>query len=195
MSSDFYSKPSYVASGSFPVYSGKRKQTGGAIFMPIYSGGRRQLGGSIFGSIRNIIAPAGQAALKGLKTVASNKTVQNMAKTVAKEAAKKGTQVLANVAADALQGKSAEAAFKEHTTRAALDVLTNISSEEDEIRKKKLAKRRLGSSSKHVTSSKHVKSSKLKQNSKKRLPDPVEEIEPAISAKKRRAQVANQDLF
>lgn len=184
MASNFYAAPTYASSGGAPF--------------PVYAGGRRQVGGSVLGSLRQLLAPVGSAAMRGLKTVASNKTLQNMGKTIATEAAKKGAQVLTNVAVDALQGKNAQESLKEHSTAAALEVLTNTaaSSKDEDIRSRKVAKRRLLASS--SSSSNSSSSNKLKQNPKKRVAETVvEELAPeATSAKRRRrAEYAKGDLF
>ena len=105
MAANFYASPSSMTGGfNFPVYSGKR----------------RQRGGKLFGSFRNFMAPIGKQLLQGVKTVARNQTVQN----VAKNLAKRGTEVLASVAVDALHGRNVGEAFKERTREAALSALT-----------------------------------------------------------------------
>lgn len=100
----FYSRPTYMTGGVLPVYSGRR----------------RFRGGGIFSSIRTALAPIGRQVLQGVKTIAKNSTVRNFAK----EVGKRGTQVLANVAVDALQGRNVGEAFKERSRQAALTALT-----------------------------------------------------------------------
>ena len=104
MVANFYSKPSSMTGGLLPIYAGKR----------------RLKGGKLFGSLRNFMAPIGKQILHGLKTVAKNKSVQN----IAKEVAKRGTEVLANVAVDALQGRHVGESFKERAKEAALNAIT-----------------------------------------------------------------------
>lgn len=112
MAANFYALPSSMTGGfNFPVYSGKR----------------RQKGGKLFGSFRNFMAPIGKHVLQGVKSVARNKIVQN----VAKGLAKRGTEVLASVAVDALQGKNVGEAFKERTREAALSALTGSPSAQE----------------------------------------------------------------
>lgn len=103
-SSTFYASPSYMNGGAFTVYSGSR----------------RQKGGGFLGSLRSIMAPVGRNLVKGVQNIARNKTVQDLAKTVAR----KGTEALANVAVDALQGRNIREAFSDRSKRAALEALT-----------------------------------------------------------------------
>ena len=86
----------------------------------IYSGSRRQRGGGFLGSLRSIMAPVGRNLVKGVKSIARNKTVQDIAKMVGR----KGTEALANVAVDALQGRNIRDSFSERSKRAALEALT-----------------------------------------------------------------------
>lgn len=102
MSNSFYSAPSAM-SGGFTVYGGYR----------------RQRGGGIFGSFRKMMAPVGKQAWSAMKKVASNKTVQS----IARKAAEKGAEVVAGVAVDALQGRNIGESIKERARDAALQSL------------------------------------------------------------------------
>lgn len=86
----------------------------------VYGGYRRQRGGGIFGSFRKMMAPVGRQALSGIKAIARNKTVRN----IAKQAAAKGAEVLAGVAVDALQGRNIGESFKERGREVAMQTLT-----------------------------------------------------------------------
>ena len=179
MASNFYSEPSYMAGGSFPIYSGSRKQ----------------VGGSFFGSMRQYLAPMAKTAAAGFRTAAKNETLRSMAKTLAKEATKKGVEVLTNVTVDALQGKDAGESFKEHSRSAAIDILTDVN---DNIspkgREKRKARRLLNKDSDYSTSNrKTVKQSRKRE----REPDPIEEeVESSIKSKRqRRQELAERDLF
>ena len=46
----------------------------------IYSGARRQQGGAFLGSLRRFMAPIGRTAWSGMKSLARNKTVRSVAK-------------------------------------------------------------------------------------------------------------------
>ena len=119
MSSAFYSTPTYMSGGAFTIYSGTR----------------RQKGGGFFGSIRKVISPVGRNMLKGIKTIARNKTVQD----IAKVAARKGAEVLTNVAVDALQGQHIGRSLGQRTKQAALETLTgNTSSIEPAPKRRKV---------------------------------------------------------
>lgn len=114
----------------YPIYKGSRRrlQLGGFYSAPsymtgglIYSGSRRRLrGGGFLGSMRSVLAPVGRQALQGLKSLARNQTVRNFAK----EAAKRGTEVLAGVAVDALQGRNVGESLKQRSREMALQTLT-----------------------------------------------------------------------
>jgi hypothetical protein len=67
-----------------------------------------------------MLAPIGRQALQGMKSIANNKTVRHLAK----EAAKRGTEVLAGVAVDALQGRNVGEALTERSREMALRALT-----------------------------------------------------------------------
>lgn len=186
MYSDFYAGPSYNSS---PRY-------------PIYTGGRRAIGGGILGSFRQFMAPVGRAAVSGIKNIARNENVRNVAKTVLKEAAKRGTEILTNVAVDALQGKNVDEAFREHGKAAALNMLTSLGdSSDDEIRKRKIAKRRItpvAAATTTAAAAPPVATSNVNnfKQSNKRVADPIEELDAGISVKKRRrAETAYRDLF
>ena len=119
-SRNFYSQPSYMNGGSYTIYSGSRRQ---------------QRGGGLLGSFKNLIAPIGRRAMatmkkvvlptviSGVKRVAQNKTVQN----VAKAAAKRGTEALGNVVLDALKGENVKTAIKERAKEATLGLLADES--------------------------------------------------------------------
>ena len=105
MSGSFYASPSYLSGGSYTIYSGAR----------------RHRGGSFLGSLSKFMAPIGRQAFSGLKTLARNKTVRD----IAKQAIVKGAEAAANVTADALQGRNVGNAIQEHSKEAALNVLAN----------------------------------------------------------------------
>lgn len=104
MTSSFYANPSYMNGGSFTIYSGSR----------------RQRGGGFLGSLRSVMKPVGQNIIKGVKAIARNKAVQD----IAKAAAQTGTQLLANVAVDALHGQDIRDSFSNRGKQAALNILT-----------------------------------------------------------------------
>ncbi len=153
MSSNFYSAPSYMTGG-----------------FTIYGGYRRQRGAGIFGSFRKIMAPIGRQAISGLKKVAQNKTVQD----IAKKAAAKGAEVLTGVAVDALQGRNIGESFKERGRDVALRTLTGQAPAPTSVAPSRKRKR-----------SKSVRK-KLKQ--RKRLPPARELLKPP--AKRRRHSVS-----
>ena len=102
MNNAFYTAPSYMAGG-----------------YTVYGGYRRQRGAGMFGSFRKMMAPIGRQAFRGLKTIAKNKTVRQ----IAKQAAQKSAEVLSGVAVDALQGRNVGDSFKERARNAALESL------------------------------------------------------------------------
>ena len=114
MEANFYEAPSHMAGGYI-----------------VYGGYRRQRGGKLFGSFRNMITPIGRQLVSGIKTIAKNKAVRNIAKTVAQ----KGAEVAVGVAVDALQGRNVGESLKERTRQTALDTLTTAL---EEPRKRKL---------------------------------------------------------
>lgn len=120
MSANFYAKPTYMSGGAFTIYSGSR----------------RQIGGGFLGSIRKAMAPIGRTALQGLKTIARNKTVRG----IAKQAAKRGADVLANVAVDALQGRDIGQSFRERGKEAALGALVGEPSGQATPKRRRSAK-------------------------------------------------------
>ena len=99
MATNFYSAPSHMAGGYI-----------------VYGGYRRQRGAGVFGSFRKFMAPIGRQALSGIKAIARNKAVQD----IAKKAAEKGAEVITGVAFDALQGQDIGQSFKERTREVAL---------------------------------------------------------------------------
>ena len=103
MSANFYAAPSVMSGAGFTVYGGYR----------------RQRGAGIFGSFRKYMAPIGRQALSGMKTVAANKSVQNMAK----QAAAKGAEVLTGVAIDAIHGRNVGDSFQQRGREVALRAL------------------------------------------------------------------------
>lgn len=121
--------PIYKGGGNLPVYKGSRRFYGGAFYTApsymsgggfIYRGARpRFQGGSIFGSLRSSLAPIGRQALQGLKTLSKNQTVRG----IAKEAAKRGAELLTSVAVDTLQGRNAGESLKERSREIALRTL------------------------------------------------------------------------
>ena len=90
----------------------------------VYKGSRRQRGAGIFGSLRQYMSPIGRQALQGIKKIARNKTVQN----IAKKAAAKGAEVLTTVAVDALHGRDVGESLRERSREAALRALTGDAS-------------------------------------------------------------------
>ena len=135
MAAEFYARPSYMNGGAFTIYSGSR----------------RQKGGGILGSIRNALMPAGRTAMKALKSLARNKTVRGLAK----QAVKRGTQVLTNVAVDALQGQDIGQSFKRHGKEAALQAIVGDDEDEEDYEAPPKKRRK-------------KKSKKLKQSNRRR---------------------------
>ena len=157
MIDSFYSQPSRK---SFVVYSG---------------GYVHQRGGGVFGSFRKFMAPVGRSALSGLKAVARNKTVQD----IAKKAATKGAEVLTGVAVDALQGRNVHESLKERSRDAALEALTGQSTASAGVSNKRKRKRK-------QKQTKHLKQ-------RKRL-SPVYAVK-APPAKRQKRVFATEDLF
>jgi flavin-dependent dehydrogenase len=85
-----------------------------------------------------MLAPIGRQALQGMKSIASNKTVRHLAK----EAAKRGTEVLAGVAVDALQGRNVGEALKERSREMALRAITGEGNKQVKKRKKQFKQSR-----------------------------------------------------
>ena len=104
MSANFYAGPSHMLGGAFTIYSGTR----------------RQRGGSFFGSLKKIMVPVGQSAVRGLKAAARNPMVQSAAKRVLEQGIALGT----NVAVDALQGRNVGESIRERAREGALQALT-----------------------------------------------------------------------
>lgn len=102
MIDNFYTSPSYMSGGAYTIYSG----------------GRRHRGGSFLGSLSRFMAPIGRQAVSGLKTLARNKTVRD----IAKQAITRGAEAAANVTADALQGRDIADAIKQRSKEAAFNV-------------------------------------------------------------------------
>ena len=124
--------------------------SGGAF--TIYSGTRRQKGGGILGSIRKVMSPVGRNMLKGIKTIAKNKTVRD----IAKVAAQKGAEVLTNVAVDALQGQHIGQSLGQRTKQAALEALTGNASSNEPAQKR----RKVTVKSSYINTSKKLKQKK-----------------------------------
>lgn len=110
----FYAAPSYQSGGSFPIYRGTR----------------RHRGGKFFSSVRNFIAPIGRQAFSGIKRGFKHLAQNSVVRNIASEAAKRGTEMLANVAVDALQGRNVGEAFKERSREAALKAIVGESAED-----------------------------------------------------------------
>ena len=127
MSTNFYTAPSYMTGG-----------------YAVYGGYRRQRGGGIFGSFRTMMAPMGRQMVKGMKSMAANKTVRKIAKKVAE----KGAEVAAGVALDALHGRNIGESIKERSRDAALQAITGPSQPSPQRRKRKLKQKKRSSSSK-----------------------------------------------
>ena len=155
-------------------YSAPSSMTGGYI---VYGGYRRQRGAGLFGSFRNFMAPIGKQALSGVKAIARNKAVQD----IAKKAAMKGAEVLTGVAVDALQGQNIGDSLKNRSRQAALETLTGQSSTpiHNRGRKRKAAK------------SKNRQVKRFKQ--KKRM-GPAKTILNTPPAKKRRTSLSRAAL-
>ena len=169
MSANFYSIPS--------------NQVGGFI---VYGNHRRQRGAGAFGSFRKFMAPIGRQALSGIKSIAKNKTVQN----IAKKAAAKGAEVLTGVAVDALHGRNVHESLKERSRNAALEALTGESAQSNPPITKK--RKRAGSSIKSTPSGKKRKRTKsLKQKKRKASLQALK----APVAKRRRRIKKTEDLF
>ena len=156
---NFYANPSSAAGGGYLVY-------------------RVQRGGGRFGAFRNFMAPIGKSALAGIKSIAKNQTVRN----IAKKAAATGAEILTGVAVDALQGRDIHQAFKDRSKEAALNVLTGQSSSSD------VGKRRLRSSSKRG-------SRKRRKSLKQTQALPAIHALKAPPSKKRRRKVTSGNLF
>lgn len=167
MTANFYAAPSHMAGGFI-----------------VYGGYRRQRGAGVFGSFRKFMAPIGRQALSGVKAIARNKTVQD----IAKKAAQKGAEVLTGVAVDALQGRDIGQSFKERSRNAALTALTG-----EPVTTTGPAKR-AASSSIHRQSRKRKAQSakKLKQKKNRILPAKVLLKEPP--AKRRRIALSRAAL-
>ena len=129
---NFYSAPSNMAGG-----------------YTVYGGYRRQRGGGIFASIRNAMAPIGRVALTAMKSLAKNKTAQK----IAKQAAKKGAEVLTGVAVDTIQGRDVGESFKERSREAALQTLAGAPSDASTKpkRKRKLKQKKRSAPAKNIT--------------------------------------------
>ena len=104
----------------------------------IYSGARRHRGGSFLGSLSRFMAPIGRQAVSGLKTLAQNKTVRD----IAKKAITRGAEAAANVTADALQGRNITDSIKQHSKEAAFNVYADAT--QPQSRKLKQKKDKVG---------------------------------------------------
>lgn len=154
MSIEFYSRPTFMSGGLYRVYAGSRPQHGSGILS----------------NIRSYMAPLGSTALRGLKSVARNKTFRQ----VAKKAAEKGAEVLTGVAVDALQGEHIGESLKSRSRQAALETLVGPPS--NNSRRKKL------------------KQNQKSKKTKKRLPSATEAIKQPVT-KKRRLKINRGELF
>jgi len=130
MATNFYSMPTYMSGGAFNIYAGAR----------------RQFGGGFFSSLRTSLAPVGKNMLKGMKSLAKNKTFQDIAKT----AAQKGAEVLTGVAVDALQGQHIGRSLEERSKRAALEALIGNNDSPPPTKRKKIQIRPQNSTRKRV---------------------------------------------
>ena len=169
MSANFYSIPS--------------NQVGGYI---VYGSQRRQRGAGVFGSFRKFMAPIGRQALAGVKSIAKNKTVQD----IAKKAAAKSAEVLTGVAVDALQGHNVHESLKERSRIAALEALTGKSAAESTPVTKK--RKRTGASAISTPSAKKQK--QVKRLKQKKRSASFQAIK-APAAKKRKRKANTGDLF
>ena len=174
MSVNFYTAPSNMAGG-----------------MIVYGGYRRQRGAGAFGSFRKYMAPIGRQALQGLKTIAKNKTVRNIAKT----AAQKGAEVLTSVAVDALQGRDINEAFKERAREVALRTLTGEPTDVVPANNQRKRKRR---QSNNQIKRKQVKQAKNFKQRKRQASAKVVLRRPPAKRRRRtlsRAALNRRDLF
>ena len=122
MIDNFYTSPSYMSGGAYTIYSGAR----------------RHRGGSFLGSLSRFMAPISRQAVSGLKTLAQNKTVRD----IAKQAITRGAEAAANVTADALQGRDIADAIKQHSKEAAFNVYADAT--QPQSRKLKQKKDKVG---------------------------------------------------
>ena len=148
----------------------------------IYSGSRRQRGGGFLGSLRNVMKPVGQNLIRGVKAIAKNKAVQD----IAKAAAQTGTQLLANVAVDALHGQNIRDSFTNRGKQAALNLLSG----ENDSPPKKKRKVIVNDNSSYVNTKKSS-SQKLKQ---KNRPTVVRKNHRRVK-RLSRAELNRKDLF
>lgn len=102
----------------------------------IYSGARRHRGGSFLGSLSRFVAPIGRQAFSGIKRLAQNKTVRN----IAKQAIARGAEAAANVTADALHGRNVADAVQQRSKEAAITLMDDTMQSPPRKLKQKKAK-------------------------------------------------------
>ena len=135
---NFYSQPSYMNGGTYPIYSGSRRQQKGGGLLGSISKYIAPLGRKAIHTMKRIAIPMGRKALAGVKRLSKNKTVQKLAR----EAARRGTEVLANVAADAIQGENVGSSLKRRAQAMAYNTLVGESLvPEKKVKKFKQTKR------------------------------------------------------
>ena len=138
----FYANPSYMTGGNYIVYSGARRQRGGAFLSSFKSAiaplGRGLLSGAKVAG-RHMLSGAkyaGKNVISGIKKAAKNKTVRQ----IAKQAVQKGSEIAASAAVDALQGRNLNEALRERSREVALKTLTGQDSNMPLRRKRKRVK-------------------------------------------------------
>ena len=126
----FYANPSYMTGGNYIVYSGARRQRGGAFFSSFKSAmapvGRGVLSGAKVAGRHMLTGAkyAGKNIISGVRKAAKNETVRQ----IAKQAVEKGSEIAASAAVDALQGRNLGQALRERSREVALKTLTGQNS-------------------------------------------------------------------
>lgn len=126
----FYAKPSYMTGGNYIVYSGARRQRGGA-FLGSFKSAMAPVGRGILSGAkvagRHMLTGAkyaGRNVIAGVKKAAKNETVRQ----IAKQAVQKGSEIAASAAVDALQGRNLGEALRERSREVAYKTLTGQAS-------------------------------------------------------------------
>lgn len=190
--------PVFRGGAGLPTYKGSRRYRGGPFYSTpsymsgggiIYKGSRpRFRGGSFFGSLRTSLAPIGRQALQGMKNLAKNETVRNMAKA----AAKRGAELLTTVAVDALQGRNAAESFKERSKELALRTLTGADNHPPPAKKRRSNKTK---KAKKVLSAPSSSSPKALKQSRKRGKKQSRKLPATKKRKLSRASLNRKNLF
>ena len=138
----FYANPSYMTGGNYIVYSGARRQRGGAFLSSFKSAmaplGRGMLSGAKVAG-RHMLSGAkyaGKNVISGVKKAAKNETVRQ----IAKQAVQKGSEIAASAAVDALQGRNLGEALRERSREVAFKTLTGQDTNTAPTRKRKRVK-------------------------------------------------------